>query len=299
MSLIQMRYNVKNLEKIIQNIVTELTDETPVKDFYPVQPTSLPSVEMVKEITTIAQKIFFPGFYTEHRSDNLFNGFNTGSLLFKISDLLKDQCLKSLCFTCTKQSVDHCRDCDSKATDIVEKFISTLPEVRKKLYSDIRALYDGDPAAASYAEIIYCYPAVTAMLNHRLAHELFRLEVPILPRLMSELAHQVTGIDIHPGATIGEALAIDHGTGVVIGETCIIGKNVKIYQGVTLGAKSFTLDEHGLPVKGVPRHPIVEDGVVIYANATVLGRITIGKNSVIGGNVWLTNSVPEESVVKK
>ena len=290
---------MKQLELTIKNIVAELTDETPVKDFYPAQPTRLPSVDVVREITELVQQIFFPGFYTEHRSDNLFNGFNTGSLLFKISDLLKDQCLKSLCFSCTPDKSRQCPDCELQAEQIVENFLKTLPEVRRKLYSDIRALYDGDPAATSYAEIIYCYPAVRAMLHYRLAHELFVLEVPILPRLMTELAHQTTGIDIHPGATIGEALAIDHGTGIVIGETCIIGRNVKIYQGVTLGAKSFTLDEKGLPVKGVPRHPIVEDGVVIYANATVLGRITLGSNAIIGGNVWLTESVLPGGVVKK
>ncbi len=289
---------MKRLESTINDIVARLTDETPVRDFYPAQPTRLPSVQAVKDIAELGFQLFFPGFYTEHRSDNLFNAFNTGSLLFRLSDLLKEQCLLSLCFVCTADTSNACHECEDQALAIVEGFLRTLPQIRMKLYSDIRAIYDGDPAAASYAEVIYCYPAVRAMLHFRMAHELFALGIPILPRLMTELAHQSTGIDIHPGATIGEALAIDHGTGIVIGETCIIGDHVKLYQGVTLGARSFSLDEHGLPVKNVPRHPIVEDGVVIYANATVLGRITIGRNSVIGGNVWLTQSVPEGSIIK-
>jgi len=289
---------MKRLEGTINEIVAQLTDEAPVKDFYPAQATRLPSVQAVKDIAELGLQLFFPGFYTEHRSDNLFNAFNTGSLLFRLSDLLKEQCLLCLCFACTADRTGICTECDERALSIVQGFLKSLPEIRRKLYSDIRAIYDGDPAAVSYAEIIYCYPAVRALLHFRMAHELYVLGIPILPRLMTELAHQSTGIDIHPGATIGEALAIDHGTGIVIGETCIIGANVKLYQGVTLGARSFSLDERGLPVKGVPRHPIVEDGVVIYANATILGRITIGKNSIIGGNVWLTQSVPAGSVIK-
>lgn len=289
---------MKRLESTINEIVAQLTDEAPVKDFYPAQATRLPSVQAVKDIAEMGLQLFFPGFYTEHRSDNLFNAFNTGSLLFRLSDLLKEQCLLCLCFACTADRTGLCMECEDRALSIVQDFLKALPEIRRKLYSDIRAIYDGDPAAVSYAEIIYCYPAVRALLHFRMAHELFALGIPILPRLMTELAHQSTGIDIHPGATIGEALAIDHGTGIVIGETCIIGAHVKLYQGVTLGARSFSLDERGLPVKGVPRHPIVEDGVVIYANATILGRITIGKNSTIGGNVWLTQSVPEGSVIR-
>lgn len=289
---------MKRLEGTINEIVAQLTDEAPVKDFYPAQATRLPSVQAVKDIAELGLQLFFPGFYTEHRSDNLFNAFNTGSLLFRLSDLLKEQCLLCLCFACTADRTGICTECEERALSIVQGFLKSLPEIRRKLYSDIRAIYDGDPAAVSYAEIIYCYPAVRALLHFRMAHELYVLGIPILPRLMTELAHQSTGIDIHPGATIGEALAIDHGTGIVIGETCIIGANVKLYQGVTLGARSFSLDERGLPVKGVPRHPIVEDGVVIYANATILGRITIGKNSIIGGNVWLTQSVPGGSVIK-
>jgi serine O-acetyltransferase len=174
-------------------------------------------------------------------------------------------------------------------------FLARLPEVRRLLSTDVQAAYEGDPAATSPEETILCYPGILATTNYRLAHELYKLEVPLLPRLITEHAHSTTGIDIHPGATIGEKFFIDHGTGVVIGETCTIGKGVRIYQGVTLGAKSFPLDEHGNPIKGIARHPIVEDDVVIYGGATILGRITIGHGSVIGGNVWLTHSVPPES----
>jgi serine O-acetyltransferase len=174
-------------------------------------------------------------------------------------------------------------------------FLSRLPEVRRLLAKDVRAAFEGDPAATSVDEAIFCYPGVRAISNYRLAHELYTLGVPLIPRLITEQAHSVTGIDIHPGASIGARLFIDHGTGVVIGETCVIGSGVRIFQGVTLGARSFPLDEQGRPVKGVPRHPIVEDDVIIYAGATILGRVTIGKGSVIGGNVWLTHSVPPGS----
>ncbi|HEX3048085.1 MAG TPA: serine O-acetyltransferase EpsC, partial [Bacillota bacterium] len=171
-------------------------------------------------------------------------------------------------------------------------------QIRECLQMDIQAAYDGDPAALTTEEILLAYPSIEVMSIHRIAHELYTLQVPIIPRIMSEYAHQMTGIDIHPGAKIGEYFFIDHGTGVVIGETCTIGKKVKIYQGVTLGAKSFSLDAQGNPIKGVKRHPNIEDNVVIYAGATILGGDTvIGHDSIIGGNVWLTQSVPPFSKV--
>ena len=161
----------------------------------------------------------------------------------------------------------------------------------------MRATYEGDPAAISTDEAVFCYPGILAITNYRLAHELYIHGVPLIPRMITEYAHSSTGIDIHPGAKIDEGLFIDHGTGVVIGETAEIGKSVRIYQGVTLGAKSFALDQSGNPVKGIPRHPIVEDNVVIYSGATILGRVRIGRGSVIGGNVWLTRSIPPGSQV--
>lgn len=176
-------------------------------------------------------------------------------------------------------------------------FIQHMDEIRKSLQTDVVAAYNGDPAATSYDEIICCYPVIKALMNYRVAHELYKMKVPLAPRLITEMAHSETGIDIHPGAQIGDYFTIDHGTGVVIGETTIIGNNVKLYQGVTLGAKSFPLDADGNPIKGIPRHPILQDGVIVYANSTILGRITIGKNAVIGGNVWVTHDVEEGAKV--
>lgn len=184
-----------------------------------------------------------------------------------------------------------------RAVGIVRDFASALPEIRRLLDTDVEAAFRGDPAARSVDEVLLCYPGVVAMVHHRLAHQLHRLGVPLLARVVAELAHSETGIDIHPGAQIGPGFFIDHGTGVVIGGTAIIGRNVRIYQAVTLGAKRFTSDEEGRLHKGLPRHPIVEDDVVIYAGASVLGRITIGRGSVIGGNVWLTRSLPPGSNV--
>lgn len=184
---------------------------------------------------------------------------------------------------------------EAAALRIVSGLADALPQMRRALDLDVVAAYEGDPAARSFDEVLLCYPGVQAMIYHRLAHYLYQADLPILSRIGAELAHSATGIDIHPGARIGRSFFIDHGTGVVIGETAIIGDHVRIYQQVTLGAKRFTLDERGQLRKGEPRHPIVEDGVVIYAGATILGRVTIGKGSVIGGNVWVTRSVPPGS----
>lgn len=184
-----------------------------------------------------------------------------------------------------------------QAVQIVREFAARLPAVRRLLDADVLAAYKGDPAARSVDEVLLCYPGVLAIIHHRLAHELYRLGLPLLARMVAEQAHTQTGIDIHPGAQIGEGFFIDHGTGVVIGETAVIGQRVRLYQAVTLGAKRFETDDEGALLKGTPRHPIIEDDVVIYAGATVLGRITIGKGSSIGGNVWLTRSVPPGSQV--
>jgi len=178
------------------------------------------------------------------------------------------------------------------AADRAERFIAKLPELRRILATDVVAAFNGDPAAKNYGEIISCYPIIKELTIYRMAHELWLLDVPLIPRMLTEMAHSETGIDIHPGATIGEYFTIDHGTGVVIGETCIIGRNVKLYQGVTLGAKSFPLDADGNPIKGIPRHPILEDDVIVYSNASILGRITIGRGATIGGNIWVTQDVP-------
>ena len=184
--------------------------------------------------------------------------------------------------------------------DKAREMTAFLPELKEQLAMDVEAAYNGDPAAESYEEIICCYPVIKAMINYRVAHKMLQLGVRLIPRIMTEMAHSETGIDIHPAATIGHHFTIDHGTGVVIGATCIIGNNVKLYQGVTLGAKSFPLDENGNPIKGIPRHPIIEDNVIIYSNSTVLGRITIGQGTVIGGNLWVTEGTrPGEKLMQK
>jgi serine O-acetyltransferase len=186
---------------------------------------------------------------------------------------------------------------ERKALEIVASFAQDLPRIRALLDSDIRAAFEGDPAAKSLDEVVFCYPGIAAVIRHRIAHRLYLLGVPMLARIIAELAHAQTGIDIHPGAEIGESFFIDHGTGVVIGETARIGRGVRLYQAVTLGAKRFEVDETGVIVKGGERHPILEDDVVIYAGATILGRITIGRGSSIGGSVWLTKSVPPHSTI--
>ncbi|RBP09864.1 serine O-acetyltransferase [Roseiarcus fermentans] len=188
-------------------------------------------------------------------------------------------------------------DSPLRAGDIVEAFAEALPKVRRLLDSDLKAAFEGDPSAKSIDEIVFCFPGFAAIARHRLAHELYTLGVTMIARIVAEEAHSATGIDIHPGATIGERFFIDHGTGVVIGETAIIGRNVRLYQAVTLGAKRFEADASGALAKNYPRHPIVEDDVVIYAGATVLGRVTIGRGSSIGGNVWLTRDVPPGSSI--
>ncbi|MBD3176463.1 MAG: serine acetyltransferase [Armatimonadia bacterium] len=192
-------------------------------------------------------------------------------------------------------------DAQEEAEDILVGLFQSLPRIRALLVKDVEAAYLGDPAATNFAEVVLAYPGVRAVTTHRIAHELYKLDAPIIPRMMGEHAHMHTGIDIHPGARIGESFFIDHGTGVVIGETCEIGNRVKLYQGVTLGAKSFPVDENGVPIKGIKRHPTIEDDVVIYAGATILGgKTVIGKGSVVGGNVWLAKSVePGSTVLQK
>lgn len=212
-----------------------------------------------------------------------------------LADRLAKQIKNSLCFLCPEKG--DCSACDDKARQITLDFIAHLPALQKLLVSDVNAAYEGDPAAVSSVEPLLCYPGIAAITFQRMAHFLYARGVRLIPRIVTEYAHSVTGIDIHPGAQIGPAFFIDHGTGVVIGETCMIGANVKLYQGVTLGAKSFPLDENGNPVKGIKRHPNLQDNVIIYAEATVLGNVTIGKNSVIGANQWVTRDVPPDTKV--
>ncbi len=253
----------------------------------------LPSGKALEEIVDLARAILFPGFYGKSSVNTQTIAYHIGVNVERLHKLLTDQILAGLCFckTCDEETYEEiaCQRC--LATDLATKLVERLPEIRAILSTDVEAAYNGDPAADSYAEIISCYPVIKALTIYRLAHELHVLGVPLIPRILTEMAHSETGIDIHPAASIGHHFTIDHGTGVVIGATCVIGNNVKIYQGVTLGAKSFPLDENGNPIKGIPRHPILEDNVVVYANATILGRITIGEGCVVGANVWVTKDM--------
>ena len=217
------------------------------------------------------------------------------ALLENCTRSLEKQILNSLCLLCRQKG--DCAACRAEAAHTARAFADALPDIQKLLLTDIRAAYEGDPAAVDEIETLLCYPGVLAVTYQRMAHFLYRRGVRIVPRIITEYAHSLTGIDLHPGAQIGPAFFIDHGTGVVIGETCIIGARVKLYQGVTLGAKSFPLDEHGHPVKGIKRHPNIGDDVIIYAETTVLGNITVGEGSVIGANKWITQDVPPHSKI--
>ena len=257
----------------------------------------LPSAPALAEIIDLCRAILFPGFYGKSTLSSKTLPYHIGVNLDRLCHLLTQQVVAGLC----SQNSEQMLTCQltEKAQTIVADFITRLPELRRILATDVEAAYNGDPAAESYSEIISCYPVIKALTCYRIAHELLLLGEPLIPRIITEMAHSETGIDIHPGAKIGHHFTIDHGTGVVIGATCIIGNNVKLYQGVTLGAKSFTLDDDGNPIKGIPRHPILEDDVIVYSNATVLGRITLAKGTVIGGNVWVTESTkPGEQIVQ-
>jgi len=257
---------------------------------------SLPSREAVIGVVEDLRAVLFPGYFgTNDLHDESLHYF-IGATLARALRVLEDQIKRGIAFM-DRHDEDTCTDCAERAAAATRGFLARLPAVRRLAASDVEAAYEGDPALQTRDEAIFAYPGIQAVTNQRLAHELFLLDVPLIPRIITEHAHAITGIDIHPGARIGERFFIDHGTGVVIGETAVIGDRVRLYQGVTLGAKSFPLDASGKPIKGIDRHPIVEDDVVIYAGATILGRITIGRGSSIGGNVWVTASVAPGSRV--
>jgi serine O-acetyltransferase len=251
---------------------------------------ALPSREAIASVIVGLRAALFPWhFGASHLSEEGL-AYYVGRTLDASLLTLNDQVGVGLLFGCTHGD-DPCETCARRAREVTRELALRLPHLRALLGTDARAAYEGDPAATSVDEPVFSYAGMTAITYHRIAHELHVLGVPLIPRIISELARAATGIDIHPGAKIGPRFFIDHGTGVVIGETSVIGEHVRLYQGVTLGAKSFPTDERGNPLKGLPRHPIVEDDVVIYAGATVLGRITIGRGSSVGGNVWLTESI--------
>lgn len=282
------RHNIENrLLHIVETLSHSSAQETAM---VPRGNSAFPSLDTLKEIISLIKAIVFPDFFDCRRNNEKIRCHYIGVNIEKLYSLLTTETRRALRFdnTLTETEVSQ------EAITITLDFIDSLPEVRRLLYTDIKAMYVNDPAADNYAEIILSYPVINAMVHYRIAHALHTLGVPVIPRIITELAHSHTGIDIHPAASIGEYFAIDHGTGVVIGETCIIGSHVTIYQGVTLGAKNFSLDSNGRPVN-MPRHPIIEDNVTIYSNSSILGRITIGHDSVIGGNIWLTASVPPYS----
>jgi serine O-acetyltransferase len=261
-----------------------------------------PEISQVLEALRIVADVLFPGKHIPEPED--FENFFIQQLE-NFAEILQPEIAKALPFRWIGAADLHeeresIQNLDKVSTELVNSFIETIPQIRTMLIGDVQAAYNGDPAALSYAEVKLAYPGLTAITSHRIAHELHKLDIPLIPRIMSEYIHSLTGIDIHPGATIGQGFFIDHGTGVVIGETCHIGDNVKLYQGVTLGAKSFPLDEHGRPIKHIQRHPTVEDNVIIYSNSTILGgKTVIGRGTTVAGNVFLLKSTPPGSLVSR
>ncbi len=276
--------------EIFQKNIRKLAEVSPEEQLLtPCNNRQLPSVAALRTIIELVKDIVFPGYFDERLGDRNFREYHVGVKLERLSILLREQIALALLFE---------RDCqatvEEEAQEIMLRFIDSLAEIKRLLFTDVQAIFNNDPAVRNYSEVIFCYPVVQTMVHYRVAHQLHVMQVPILPRILTEQAHSTTGIDINPGAQIGEYFAIDHGTGVVIGETCIIGHHVTLYQGVTLGAKNFLTDDNGKPVN-IPRHPIIGNHVTVYANSTILGRVTIGDNTVIGGNIWLTHSVPPNS----
>lgn len=283
-----------NFTHLLAQTVTELSEDSSLKGLFHEHQDGdpLPSGKVLHEIIELCRAILFPGFYGKSTINHHTITYHIGVNIERMYNLLTEQIHAGLCFDAKETGDCACDTKREKAIDLAGQFISRLPALREVLATDVEAAYNGDPAAESYGEIISCYPIIKALSNYRIAHELLLLGVPLIPRIITEMAHSETGIDIHPAARIGHHFTIDHGTGVVIGATCIIGNHVKLYQGVTLGAKSFPLDDDGHPIKGIPRHPILEDDVIVYSNATILGRITVGRGATVGGNIWVTEDVP-------
>jgi serine O-acetyltransferase len=284
----------KDITDVLQRNVAIMAGHTAKEDsMMPATGAPLPSVEEVKRIVQLVKVIIFTDYFHKRQANERMRSYIIGVNMEELYELLRRQIACGLQF-CTECGCDA----EKQGDELALRFIDELPEIKRLLYTDVQAMFDNDPAAQTYGEVIFSYPVVNTMTHYRIAHVLHQMEIPILPRIITEQAHSKTGIDIHPGAKIGEYFAIDHGTGVVIGETCIIGNHVTLYQGVTLGAKSFKYDANG-NMLNVPRHPIIEDYVTIYSNASILGRITIGHHSIIGGNIWVVNNVPPHSRIQQ
>ena len=270
-------------DKLSMQLYGEITKDN---DYIPLQEDESLDTSEIAEAVELFRSAVFTGYFRQDPLPYILSRF--GSIMSKqIAIAFREE---------RDATGASAGELEAKANNITESLLSSIPELKRVLSTDVKAVFDGDPAAKNYREVILCYPSMVAISNYRLAHALLGYHVPIIPRIITEMSHSKTGIDIHPGATIGEYFSIDHGTGVVIGETCIIGSHVRLYQGVTLGAKSFKFDSEGNPINE-PRHPILEDNVTVYSNASILGRITIGHDSTIGGNIWQTASVPPYSKV--
>ena len=282
------------IDSLVERICDTYDDE---KGINHIDGFNLPSEMEIISIVTDLLEIVFPGYTNAKNYSKKLVRYNIGDILSRLYIELYDQIFRSFRYYCASEI--NCKDCEAGdlARNAVESLLQAIPQIRETMKSDIVAAMEGDPAAKSADEVVLSYPGIKAITIQRFAHELYHQNVPLLPRMMTEYAHAKTGIDIHPGAHLGKGIFIDHGTGVVIGETAKIGHNVKIYQGVTLGALSFPKDSCGKIIKGAKRHPSIEDNVTIYSGATVLGDIVIGEGSIIGGNVWITESVKPKSKI--
>jgi len=282
------RLTDKKIENLVGEIARTYKGDSGINF---IDASDLPVRSEILQILDLLFEVLFPG-YTGRRKVTKSNiNFIVGDILHQVYTDLAGQIERAYRYRCRMEKCDS-GGCRTMAEDVTRHLLAQLPKIRQLLKGDVAAAFDGDPAAKSYEEIVISYPCIIAIATFRIAHELYLEQVPLIPRIMTECAHAKTGIDIHPGATIGKNFFIDHGTGVVIGETTVIGENVKIYQGATLGALSFPKDERGEIIKGGKRHPTIEDNVTIYAEATILGDVVIGKGAVIGGNVWIKQSVP-------
>jgi serine O-acetyltransferase len=281
------------IPQVIEAIIGSIQEERSISHF---NSALIPSKESVTEILEDLKDLLFPGYYRKQEIHTYSLSYQIGSGVNRVFEKLASQIARSIRHECRRLN-SLCTRCLNRGQKEALAFLKKIPRVRKTLAGDVQAAYDGDPAAKSLDEIIFSYPCILAITVYRIAHELHVQGVPLLPRIMTEYAHSISGIDIHPGASIGRNFFIDHGTGVVIGETTEIGDRGKIYQGVTLGALSFPKDSEGNIIRGRKRHPTLEEDVTIYSNATILGSVVIGARSVIGGNTWITHDVPPDTTV--
>jgi len=288
--MVKTKKTEEEFPALLQELISSYTS---YPDLSNISSAQIPLLERVIKILSMLNEVIFPGYYGPQNltEDKLL--YHLGHKMFHLYEDLSQETARSYRHKCELGSTSKCDQCIGRAQSQVMIFMKKLPEIRAQLNEDLIAAYRGDPAAKSYDEIIFSYPGFHAITAHRCAHQLYLQNIPILPRMINEHIHHITGVDIHPGASIGSHFFIDHGTGVVIGETTHIGNNVKIYQGVTLGALSFPMDKTGELIRHTKRHPTIEDNVTIYSGATLLGgKTVIGEGSIIGGNVWLTTSIP-------